>query len=326
MADFTYRVLPLSVTSSPAFAEASADELRVLLALIEAQGDFGSESALAKKAGVSRARCMGALAFWEEAGVIKRDDGSPRVSEEFGERLKEGEIFEEESLVVAERIRDENLAEVLDECARLMGLAVLSNTEIKQITALNTQYSLSAEYIMTLAADMASRGRLRAARLTSEAIKLAGSGVDNVELLEIYIKNRQENSGAEWEIRRIMGIYNRTLTKSERERFARWSNEFGYSAEIITEAYDIAVDATGGKNVSAYMDKILTAWHEAGCKTVSECLAKREGDRATLSEAKSAPKKKAKSSADTPRYGNYDINDAFNKALARSYGESGEEE
>jgi len=326
MTDFTYRVLPLSVTSSPAFAEASADELRVLLALIEVQGDFGSESALARLAGVSRARCTGALAFWEEAGVIKRDDGSPCVTEEFSERLTEGEIFEEESLVVAERIRDEHLSEVLDECARLMGLAALSNTEIKQITALNTQYSLSAEYIITLAAYLAGKGRLRVARLTSQAIKLANSGVDNVELLETYIKLNQDSSGPEWEIRRIMGIYNRTLTKSERERFARWSTEFGYSTEIISEAYDIAIDATGGKNVSAYMDKILTAWHEAGCKTVSECLAKREGDRATLSAAKSTPKKKPKTTVEAPRYGNFDINDAFTKALERSYGESSEEE
>lgn len=321
MADFTYRVLPLAVTASPAFAEASADELRVLLALVELEGDFGSENTLAGMAGVSRARCTGALAFWEDAGIIKRDDGRPSVTEEFDERLAAGETFEEESLVVAARIRDENLAEVLDECARLMGLAALSNAEIKEITALSTQEGLSPEYIVTLAAALAENGRLRVSKLTREAKKLASRGLTEIEALEAYIKLSQKSSGAEWEYRRVMGIYNRNLTRPEQERFRKWSEQFGYSAEIVSEAYDIAVEATGGKSVSAYMDKILTDWHEAGCKTVSECIAKREGDRAALASAKSAPKKKTKTTVEAPRYGNFDINDAFNKALERSYGE-----
>ena len=43
-----YKVLPLSLTDKSSFAEASAEELRVLLALIECEGTVESAEALAK--------------------------------------------------------------------------------------------------------------------------------------------------------------------------------------------------------------------------------------------------------------------------------------
>lgn len=326
MADFTYKVLPLRATSSPAFTEASVEELRVLIALVELGGAFESETALASVAAVSRPRCISAISFWEESGVIRRDDGAPTITDEFEERLVAGEIYEEESRVVADKIRDENLASMLDECASLAGLAALSNTEIKQVTGLCTQYALSPEYIVTLAAAIAEKGKLRIGRLVNDAIRLAERGIDRIETLETYLQSTEQTSSAEWEIRRVMGIYNRNLSKSERERFKKWSEEFGYSTAIISEAYDVAVTCSSGRGIVGYMDKVLTGWHEAGCKTVSECIAKLDADRTALAPKNSAPKKHTKTTPETPRYGDFDINDAFKKALERSYGEGSEED
>ena len=326
MTDFTYKVLPLRLTGRAEFAEASREELRVLLALIELDGCFESDESLAALAKVSKARCIAALSFWEESGVIMRDDGTPTLTDEFSERLGTDEIYEEESLVVARQIRDENLASMLDECATLMELPALSNTEIKQISGLCTQLALSPEYVVTLAAALAEKGKLRVGRLVGEAKKLSDKGIDKIESLEAYIQSYEQTNGAEWEYRRVMGIYNRNLSKPEKEFFRKWSEDFGYSAAIISEAYDIAIASSSGKGVCSYMDSVLTGWHEAGCTTVSECQAKRDSDRAAFSSAKSESKKKSKSTPEKPRYGDFDINDAFKKALERSYGESSGEE
>ena len=70
------------------------------------------------------------------------------------------------------------------------------------------------------------------------------------------------------------------------------------------------------------MDKVLTVWHEAGCKTVEECraLAASEKAKAEKDRADSqAARKKSKTEPEKPRYGDFDINDAFKAALERSY-------
>jgi DNA replication protein DnaD len=68
------------------------------------------------------------------------------------------------------------------------------------------------------------------------------------------------------------------------------------------------------------MDSVLTSWHEAGCKTVAECKAHSESHKPQKEQA-TEPKRRAKSAPTPPRYGEFDINTAFDNALKRSYGE-----
>nr|MBE6545509.1 DnaD domain protein [Oscillospiraceae bacterium] len=323
MAKIDYKVTLRGLSANPAFTEASGEELRTLLALMEMDGNAESEAALAKAAGISLPRCKSALAFWTEAGVIREDGGEPTVIEEFEERLMRGEIDETPAVEVAENIRNESLASMIDECAMLLGQACLSNGDVKNLTALNSQYGLSPEFIVTLAAHLAAKGGLTVRKLCNRAIRLADQGCDGVEALEEYIKNAEAGASAEWEYRRVLGIYGRNLSKSEKEYFKKWSEEYGYSAAIISEAYDIAISKGDSRHYIQYMDTILTDWHENNCKTVSECKARSEAKRAELAAEhtkKTASTKQSKSKPETPRYGNFDIDEAFAKALERSYG------
>lgn len=319
MQKLNYKATSGALIGNPAFCEASREELRVLLALIELDGKAESAEWLAKQAGISTARCRSSLAFWEEAGVISPISDTPFVKEEFPDRLVRGEIDEEPATKVAESIRDENLASMIDECAALLGQACLSNSDVKNLIGLATQYALSPEYIVTLAAYMVSKKKSTVKLICNEAIRLQGKGCDSVEALEGYIKNMEESSGTEWEFRRALGIYGRNLSQSEKKYFKKWSDEFGYSVNIVSIAYDIAVLNTGSGDLR-YMDSVLTSWHQAGCKTVSECQSATEAGRAKKTVEGTA-KKHQKTKPDTPRYGDFDIDEAFKNALARSYGE-----
>lgn len=326
MTRLDYLINPLRVIENPAFKEASKEELRVLIALIELQGQAEDVKSLADGASISVARCKSALAFWEESGVIRENDGTPGIIDEFEERLVKGEIDEVPAVEVAESIRDENLALMIDDCAVLLGQACLSNSDVKNLTGLYKQYSLSADYIITLAAHLKRKGNLTVRRLCDKAITLQGKGCDSTEALDAYIKSAEESSGAEWEFRRVLGIYGRNLSPSEKGYFKKWADDFGFSVAIVTEAYDIAALNTRNGDLR-YMDKILSDWHESGCKTVSECKAKAEADklaRATEKKDSGTTKSRAKSKPETPRYGEFDANDAFAKALERSYGKDSE--
>lgn len=317
-----YRTDRVRAVGNPAFSEASKEELRALVALTELGCQIESAEELAEAAKISPARAKSALAFWEESGVIITDDGRPLIVEEFEERLVRGEIDEVPATRVATSIRDESLASMIDECASLMGQACLSNTDVKNITALHTQYSLGADFIATLAAYLSSRGDFTVRKLVNEAIKLQGKGCDTAEALDAYITDMENTSGAEWEFRRILGIYGRNLSVSEKKYFKKWSEELGYSVGVVSEAYDLAVlNTKSGRGDLRYMDSVLTAWHEAGCKTVSDCQRHVESEKAKRQSEKPETKRHAKSAPETPRYGNFDINEAFNNAVARSFGD-----
>lgn len=336
-----YKVTPLLITEKAEFKEASKEEFRVLLALIEQNGRVESAEALAKLSCVSKSRCVSALGFWCECGVIAESKGThsdicdsfadstqspPSITEEFESRLRANVIDERPSIEVASTIRDENLKSVFDECALLMGVSSFPSADTKNIAALNTQYALSAEFIVTLAAYLAGQGKLTVRRLCNEGIRLVGTGCDTVEELEKYIEAKESESQSDWEFRRILGIYNRNLSKSEKSYFKKWAEDYGFSVAIVSEAFDIAV-LNSSRGDLRYMDSILTSWFKAGCKTVSECIAHSESEKAKKTDQKNNEQRaKPRSQAEKPRYGDFDVNDALQKAIARSFSDEDDED
>ena len=165
-----------------------------------------------------------------------------------------------------------------------------------------------------LAIDLLALAVLGARRLKAR-IRQRGANTANITDME-------NTSGAEWEFRRVLGIYGRNLSVSEKKYFKRWSEELGYSVGVVSEAYDLAVlNTRSGRGDLRYMDSVLTTWHEAGCKTVSDCRQHIESEKAKRQSEKPEAKKREKSAPKTPRYGNFDINEAFNNAVARSFGD-----
>ena len=311
------------LTLSEAFEEANEDELRVLLAIIEREGDTDVDEIKALT-GVSLGRVKAAITLWRESGVIHENTGSEGdVSLEFEEDELSGDIVEEESVQVARSLRDSELADVISECARLMGRPSLNTQEVKHITAMWSQLALSPEYILTLAAHMAEGGRLTPLRLLRDANRLTEKGIDTLESLERYINNLSDITPAICEIRNMLGLWTRNLSKTEKAHFTRWTEEFGFSTAIIGEAFELATES-GTKRIPSYMNKILTRWHEAGCKTVEDCRRKSAefyAERASKKAMAAAkPQKGDTGKPKTPKYADFDPEEAMARALARSYG------
>ncbi len=347
---------PLCLSDNPAFREASAEELRVLLSVIEA-GGIADTGKIARAAGVSAPRVSSSLTLWQEAGVITEiTDASgekstakaapgvkgaaeeksgasdtvandmppaPTITEEFERRLRAGEIPETDGKTLARDIRDAELSSMIEECTALIGKATLTRDETARLCALKTQFSLDEEFILALAKDISDRGvRLTVTRLVQEADKLIRRDIDTPEALYSYIKRRDETGEWERELMRLLGTYGRSFSPSEKKFIEKWCGEFGYGSEIIGEAYDITVMNTGKRSFS-YMDKILTRWHDGGAKTVAECRALSEGTKAEKKpREKSAGTGKGTGDANANiRYTTFTASEALERAIARSYGE-----
>ena len=318
----TYIYIKGRATASEVFADASADELRALVSMMES-GVAMTADDVSEKTCISRARASSAIALWLEAGVLKENDGSPVLTEEFCTGAREGEIEERLSVEVAKTIRDAELAGMISECTKLLRRTTLPTEDSKAICALYTQYGLSCEYILTLAAFLTHGGerRVNVDTLVNAAIKYSTEmEISSVEALEAYIEKKESESATAKEFRKIFGIYDRALSKSENECFERWSKEYGYFTEIVGEAYDLAVMG-GYRKLVSQANKLLTRWYESGCRTVQDCRARFEADEAEKKRERETVKREKKSS-EKPRdtYSDFDPEEALRLALERSFG------
>ena len=177
MTEYNFRFTEKKITDSEVFGEASAAELKLILALLERSGRATDEE-LIEAVGTSRARITSAIALWEEAGVIvERGEGDEpcenpygnRVTTEFPDRFIAGELEEESAVEVARTIRKNSLASLFDELAVMMNKTMLTPMEIKNISALCSQYGLDEEYIATIAAHIATERELTASILVTRA-------------------------------------------------------------------------------------------------------------------------------------------------------------
>lgn len=311
MTDFRVK----TVSGTEEFIEASKEELRVLIAVRES-GTLSPDK-LSKICKMSRARTVSALSYWREAGIITED--GPTITEEFEERIRLGELEEKSSKELAEDIRNNELAELFTECSRLMKKPELTKNDAQHISAVITELGLDVEFAAILAAYLAEEGKLTPSKLFNKARDLIKEEINDIPTLEAYICKMQNTSAFEREVKIALRI-RRETTENEKKLFRKWGEEYGFSIKTVKLAYDYTVDSKG-EYLPKYMDTLLTDWYKSGCKTVEECRARKEAKSAEIA-ATHGTKKTKKPESQKPKYGDFDVNDAFKKALERSYGNS----
>lgn len=67
------------------------------------------------------------------------------------------------------------------------------------------------------------------------------------------------------------------FSKQQKEYIDKWVNVYGFSDEMVNEAYQITLNATG-KLAFQYMNKVLESWHANGI-TTTEQLNEQEKNR-----------------------------------------------
>lgn len=319
MEEFYIKAKPDAATLSQAFPEATAEELRVLVAAIRLSGARVTLEKLATEAATSLPRAKASLSLWESEGAILRTESESNVIDEF--ELSTPTV---EAKRTAESIRAENLRSLHEEVARIIEKPALEREEITRITSLVTELALSPEYIITLASFLKEKReksdkdtRLRVGNIVNQAKALTAKGIDTLEVLERHIELSEKDTRDERMIRSVLGIWGRSISKTIKEYFSKWTNEYCFGEEIISEAYDIASLNTTNSS-PRYMDKVLTSWHEAGLKTVEEC---RNYDTSHLKQKadKRSAQRKPKTEPEKPRYGNFDPEAALEAAIKRSF-------
>ena len=243
-------------------------------------------SEIAKKLDKDKDTVKNAFEFWESAGLLKQNGSAYEV---MGEAYKPETAFKSASAGLSKSSLRERpsydsaeidaAASVNKEVDYLFKEAekildkILSPSDFELIYSFVDWLGLPIEVVIMLLRFARSRGKTGKRYLETVAIDWADKGIDTFESAEEYIKEIELKLSNEGKIRGILGIYDRALTQTEKKYIKAWTFEKDVPAELVAEAYDRTVMATGKLNW-AYMNKILMAWFDSGIKTVDEAREK----------------------------------------------------
>ncbi len=285
---------------------ASGSSVKVLLYFLRHSGELLSDSDISSALSMKEEDVSDALVFWEQVGLLsKNGDGFLPAEKPSGTSdsvfsvhadteqrrfiADKSDIEKENALSVEEQARlaaakaaalrspefspvviadtvknDEKMNYLFKTCEALYGRQ-LKHTEQNALVTITEHIGLPAEVALMLVDFCFSIGKSSPAYLKSAAMDWVENGVTDLSTAEQYISVLQTKNKAENTIKSIFGI-SRALSQKEKEYASLWINEWEFSPEIITMAYDINVNSKG-KYSFPYINTILQRWREKGFTT-----------------------------------------------------------
>ena len=310
-------VLPASVLS----ADATPEQLRVLLWLASDPSLCGKPAQLAKLADTNRADLYEILDYWKSCGVLTDGSEPPteapaktvkkRTAEPLEKSVPKKPLQRADELPVynTEELADmmekrASLRILLDACQNIFG-KMFNPHEINILFGMVDYLKLDEEYILILLAHC-KRLEIKSFRQVERyAISLIDKGITTADALETCVQEMEAAHQLENEIRRMFGLKSRALTGKEKNAIEKWAS-YGYGAEIIQKAYEITVNSTGNASIP-YANSILERWHSEGLKTAEEI------------DRKLAVERQEKENGKITLGNSFQIDDFFEAALQKSF-------
>ena len=101
-----------------------------------------------------------------------------------------------------------------------------------------------------------------------EAYRWAECGINTMEKASVYIANENQIRYAIKQLKEVLQIYSRPLSKPEEAYLRSWL-EMGFDASAIEQAYGMTCEHCGRLQWK-YLDSILNRWNKAGLHSANE--------------------------------------------------------
>lgn len=303
-------------------ADADAADLRVLLYIsaCEANGNTFDISSAAEELQLQESEVRSSLKFWRGAGVVKvASKATGAKAKNTDENSKPEKQPREKHRIRYTTDELSTLGETNQDFKTLLDMAqqtagwIFNQGEIEILAVLFKGLRLSEEYILALLNYFVCRREKSLRYVETAAYGFVDEGIDTAEKLEERLRYLERYEGREGHIRSLFGIGGRALTKKEKECLTAWFDTYAFNDDVIRLAYEKTVGNTGKASIH-YANSILKTWHEAGCKTLADV-------QSNIEKNGSKPKSNPAGNKSSIATQSFDVHDAFQKALERSYSE-----
>lgn len=292
---------------------AGGNSLKLLLFLLRHGGEIFTDGQLKEALGFRHeGELEDAALFWVQRGIIRADNGSltaaaddvpmqetlPEVAESVQpvQPLKtsasvrvasDGGAAIYTASDIAQRINADPAIQYLFSEAQTLYGRLLKQPESRTILMLVDHYGLPAEVAAMLLKYCFKIGKTSSGYIQSVAQSWADDGISTVSEADALLTRLEKRFTIEEKLREAMEL--KTRFSQKQLTFIRvWSEDWGFSLDMILMAHEITLDNTGSMSFS-YTNKILENWKAAGVYTKQAA----EAESASHKSAKSAAKPKS---------------------------------
>lgn len=312
---------------------AGSAQLKVLLFLLRHAGQDCDPEKMSTALGIAKMDICDAMQYWVEAGLILQNEAgfAPAASREMplvaetaaadhiaakpevpqptlDTTEKKGKILPRpktlDSAEIARRMNGSDEVRAMLDMVEMMFGRPLSTPEMGRVIDLHDWYGLPADVVIMIIQYAVGIGKPNMNYIEKMASNWAENDINTHEKAEQKIIELDKRQGAWKQVMNVFGIENRLPSDSEAESVYRWVTLWGFSTEMLKEAYNRCVDSTGKVRFS-YINRILERWHKEGVHSLA--AAKEEAARG---------KNKKSTAEETKRKTSYDI-DEFEKMTLR---------
>jgi DnaD/phage-associated family protein len=282
---------------------AGGAQLKVILWLLRNNGQEPEPEQLSVQLGLSIPDTIDAIYYWVEKEMLTVDDNElqndtqhlsvvpiTKADEELSSYIKEvktinieentkknilpSQIPHYSSNEIAKRTAENPDIKYLLNDAQVKLGKTISPSEASTLTALNDWLGHPVDVILMIISYCITIGKPNMRYIEKVALSWADEGINTHEKAEEYILSIEKNRSIESQIKKLMGLGQRSLTSSEEANIKRWTNDWQFDIEMITLAYERAVDKTGTISFP-YINSILRSWHQNGMKTTLQANAEK---------------------------------------------------
>ncbi len=228
--------------------------------------DRRSPQEAGKQLGMSDDRLKRAGAALRQLGLLP---SSPKPLQ----RTPEKPTYTEDD-ILREVERGAEFSMLVHDAQRRLG-RVLSTEEMKVLLSLSDYLRLPLDVIALLINYCIQKNRVRGVQrapsmraIEKEAYYWADHSIDTLEDAAAYTQQQLKLQTQIGEIRTALQLEDRRLTMAEETYVRQWLG-WGFGKEVIHRAYEKTC-LNKGALIWAYMNRILTSWHENGLHTIAQ--------------------------------------------------------
>lgn len=265
---------------------ASARQLKAILYMFASTEEVLSSEELAAFLGCAEEELEDVMEYWFASGIVSREGkscpASPRTEEAPSTVHLKLEVPKAPDkapqvtkIMDAPRLSPQDIIHRGNEDPRIAGLLTeaqsvlcrtISHSEQEMLVNMVDYYGLKPEVILMILAYAKGAGKANTRYISAMAKNWSDEGVDSVEQAEQKLEAIARCDERWRTVCALAELPVKSPTPKQMEFTECWMEKWGFTAEMVGRAFEIAKD-NEIKKAFPYVNKILQRWHENGIKT-----------------------------------------------------------